>query len=31
MEGDMKIIQDFYAHITGKHPRQALGSPASAE
>ena len=31
MEGDMKIIQDFYAGITGKYPEQARSFPAPAE
>ena len=31
MEADLKIIQDFYADITGKYPKQALSHPASAE
>lgn len=31
MEGDMKIIQDFYADITGKYPKQALSYLTSAE
>ena len=31
METDMKIIQNFYADITGKYPKQALSHPASAE
>ena len=28
MEADMKIIQDFYADIAGKHPKKARSSPA---
>ena len=31
MEGDMKIIQGFYAGITAKHPKQALSAPVSEE
>jgi hypothetical protein len=31
MEGDMRIIRDYYAGITAKYPKQALISPASAE
>jgi len=31
METDMKIIQNFYADITGKYPKQALSHPASSE
>jgi 1-acyl-sn-glycerol-3-phosphate acyltransferase len=31
MEGDMKIIQEFYAGITAKYPKQALSSSAPAE
>lgn len=31
MEGDMKIIQGFYAGITAKHPKQALNAPVSGE
>ena len=31
MEGDMKIIRDFYAGITAKYPKQALSYVASAE
>jgi len=28
MEADMKIIQDFYADISGKYPKKARSSPA---
>ena len=31
MEGDMKIIRDFYAGITAKYPKQALSFPVSEE
>jgi len=31
LEADMEIIHNFYADITGKYPKQALGSPASVE
>ena len=31
IKADMKIIQDFYADIEGKYPKQAHGSPEPAE
>ena len=31
MKDDMKIIQDFYADIAGKYPKQMRNSPVPAE
>jgi 1-acyl-sn-glycerol-3-phosphate acyltransferase len=31
LEADMKIVQRFYADISGRYPKQALSAPALAE